>query len=288
MKKTLLISAITLGIFSIMGCSKTGYSPPTTWTKVDENEMFKYYMKFHTEVSDGVKGVPILLGVSKKSDYVKDNIQAGLLAIVKCEDQTALLMSLTGQNQLKKDLKENSDSSVLGILTPSKATLLKFACNIESKEKPTQPHPVQNQAISDTQQQDQLNQTNAAEQVQASSDSRTEVQQDAVSNTSDGWIHVNTRQGNYGNTNHAYVLPSSLSNNRIQVKEMIEGGQRNGSHYIYWMEVSCSNGMIRMASNVQQFDANNNFKGEKPPSSLGWYKATGQKDPAVWNYICRQ
>lgn len=110
----------------------------------------------------------------------------------------------------------------------------------------------------------------------------------SASGSPNGWVHVNSRQGNYGNINHAYVLASSLNNNKIQVKEVIEGGQRNGSHYTYWMEASCSDGMIRMASNVQQFGANNRFIGENPPSSPGWYRATGQKDPAVWNYICRR
>ena len=103
------------------------------------------------------------------------------------------------------------------------------------------------------------------------------------------WIHVNTRQGNYGNINHAYVSPSSLdSNNSIKVMEVIEGGLRHGNYYQYRMQVDCSDGTVRMVSNVQQFDANQNFLGENVPSNPGWYTATGQKDPSVWNYVCGQ
>ncbi len=52
-----------------------------------------------------------------------------------------------------------------------------------------------------------------------------------TSNSSNNWIHVNTRNGYYGNVNHAYVLPSSLgSDNSIKVKEVIENGPRDG-HY---------------------------------------------------------
>ncbi len=179
-------------------------------------------------------------------------------------------------------------------------TVLQFACGLKDKEidaivpssasaNGTQiQQPAQEQAQQNTQQQDLSNQPNAAEQVRSPSNSNADTQPDATSNASNDWVHVNSRRGNYGNINHAYVLPSSFNNNKIQVKEVIEGGQRNGSHYTYWMEASCSDGMIRMSSNVQQFGANNRFIGENPPSSPGWYKATGQKDPAVWNYICRR
>lgn len=107
-----------------------------------------------------------------------------------------------------------------------------------------------------------------------------------ASATAGDWVHINSRKGSYGNINHAYVSPSSLNNNKVKVMEQIEGGYRHGSHYKYWMEADCSDGTIRMVSNVQQFDAYNNFIGENPPSNPGWYPATGQKDPAVWRYIC--
>lgn len=111
-----------------------------------------------------------------------------------------------------------------------------------------------------------------------------------VSEKPDDWVHINTRQGNYGNTNYAYVSPSSLdkANNSIEVQEIIEGGARNGQSARYRMEADCSTGMVRTVSNIRWFDTNNNLAGENPPSNPNWHKATGQKDPAVWNYLCRQ
>ena len=109
-----------------------------------------------------------------------------------------------------------------------------------------------------------------------------------ASSPSSNWIHVNTRNGYYGNVNHAYVLPSSLSSdNSIKVKEVIENGPRDGHYAQYTMQVDCSDHTVRVISNIEWFNSSGYFLEERTPSKSGWHPATGQKDPAIWNYVCR-
>lgn len=103
-----------------------------------------------------------------------------------------------------------------------------------------------------------------------------------------GWEHVNSRHGYYGNTNHTYVSPRSMDNNgNIKVMEVIENGPRHGNYAMYMMRADCSDGTVIVTSNIEWFDAEQNFLEERTPSKTGWRKATGEKDVAVWNYVCR-
>lgn len=101
------------------------------------------------------------------------------------------------------------------------------------------------------------------------------------------WIHVNTRQGNYGNINHSYVSPSSQNGNTIKVMEVIENGPRHGNYAQYIMQIDCSDGTVLVASDIDWYDANQNFLESRSPSNPGWHSTANQKDVAVWNYMCR-
>ncbi|MBR7070438.1 MAG: hypothetical protein IKI30_08365 [Oxalobacter sp.] len=327
MKKTLLASAIIFGVISVMGCNRYTPPTTWTKIEFNDSNSTLWgsqdiYMKYIP--NDKVKGILVSVGIKPKSNVIETEIKPFESYIVKCEnreiyntDGNLLETEKRFNRQIEEKQKEiekfineecngkreechkvvsfygenlsSYEESIKEIINTYKKhinyenSILKFACNIEPNKISDIPQQsAQNKTSSNAQQQNQP--PNAAEQIQAPTNSNAQ----SASGTSNDWVHVNSRQGNYGNTNHAYVLPSTLSNNKIQVKEVIEGGQRNGNHYTYWMEANCSDGMIRMASNVQHFDANNNFKGENPPSSPGWYKATGQKDPAVWHYICQR
>lgn len=102
------------------------------------------------------------------------------------------------------------------------------------------------------------------------------------------WVHVNSRNGYYGNINHAYVSPSSVDGNgTVKVMEVIENGPRHGNYVQYRMQADCSDGTVRVVTNIQWFNAEQNFLDEKTPSNIGWHNADGEKDAAVWNYICK-
>ncbi len=92
------------------------------------------------------------------------------------------------------------------------------------------------------------------------------------------WKHVNSRNGYYGNINHTYVSPRSLdSDGNIKVMEVIENGPRHGDYAQYMMQVDCSDGTVAVTSDIQWFDAEQNFLDAKTPSKLGWHEATGEK-----------
>lgn len=105
--------------------------------------------------------------------------------------------------------------------------------------------------------------------------------------TAGNWVHVNSRSGHYGNVDHTYVSPNSRDGNSIKVMEVIENGPRHGNYAQYMMEIDCSDGTVTVASDIEWYDANQNFLESRYPSNPNWHSAANAKDIAVWNYICR-